>query len=64
MWEKEKVIPTFFFLEMTAIHISDVKELSPKTLKNSSNLNHNDSNFIASGQCKLLYKAYFKPALM
>jgi len=54
----------FFFLEMIAIHISDVKELSPETLKNSSKLNHHDSNFTASGQFKLLYKAYFKPALM
>jgi len=41
---------------MIAIHISDAKELSPETLKNSSKLNHNNSNFIASGQFKLLYK--------
>jgi hypothetical protein len=33
MCEKEKVIPVFFFLEMIAIHTSDVKELNPETLK-------------------------------
>ena len=38
----------FFFLEI----ITDVKELSPDTLKNYSKLNH-DSNFIAAGQDKI-----------
>jgi len=39
----------FFFLEM----IADVKELNPEAPKNFSKLNHNDSNFIASGQDKI-----------
>lgn len=39
----------FFFLEI----IADVKELSLQTLKKSSKLNHNESNFIASGQNKI-----------
>jgi hypothetical protein len=33
MWEQGKIIITFFFLDMNAIHISDVRELSQETLK-------------------------------